>query len=85
MRVVVHPRVVARHPELTEADVLNAWFHCIRSAPRVGKKVNQYVAVGIDLKGRLIEIVGVRSIGGSWILFHAMRPPSKKTLRELGL
>jgi hypothetical protein len=26
-----------------------------------------------------------RSFGGDWLIYHAMTPPSKKTLKELGL
>jgi len=43
------------------------------------------VAVGFDTNGRLIEIVGSVMENGTVRLFHAMTPPSKKTLQEVGI
>lgn len=36
-RPKIHPRVMLRHPELSEKDVLHAWEHAIASLPRVSK------------------------------------------------
>jgi hypothetical protein len=85
LTIKVHPRVHRRHPDLTDDDVLGAWANCIRSVPRVDKNPNEHIAVGSDGKGRLVEMVGVRLMDGSWIVFHAMTPPTRKTLLELGL
>lgn len=38
---------------------------------------------GYDLHGRYIEMVGVLLPDGTWLVYHAMTPPSKKTLREI--
>ncbi len=43
------------------------------------------VAVGFDTNGRVLEMVGVAEETGAIRIFHAMTPPSKKTLREAGL
>ena len=38
---------------------------------------------GYDPQGRYIEMVGVLLADGAWLIYHAMTPPSKKTLREI--
>lgn len=82
--VYVHPRVHSRHPELDDADVLSAWRNAIEVVLRQGESGTLYVAVGSDPKGRLIEMVAVFD-GASYLIYHAMTPPSNKTLRELRL
>lgn len=82
-RVFVHPRVPERHPELSEADVLEAWANCRRWAPRLS--TGECVAVGFDARGRFVEMVAVRSTDGDWLVYHAMTPPSKKVLAEVRL
>lgn len=64
--------------------MLTAWENSIASTPRTQKNPNEYVAVGFDGKGRLVETVAVRSAAGDWLVFHAMTPPSANTLAELG-
>jgi hypothetical protein len=81
--VSIHPRVHQRHPEITDEDVLDAWASCILSRPRLDKNPNEYLAVGVDTNGRLIELAAIRGADGSWTIFHAMTPPTKKTLIEL--
>lgn len=41
-RPKIHPRVMLRHPELSEKDVLHAWEHAIASLPRVSKNPDEY-------------------------------------------
>lgn len=84
MSVYVHRRVSQRHPELIDADVHSAWESKISWAVRLTSERNHIVAVGFDSNGRLIEMVAV-SNGEDYLIFHAMTPPSKKTLTELGL
>lgn len=84
-RLVVHPRISERHPELDEASVVEAWEGALVSTPRMGKDHDEYVVVGFDAKGRLLEMVGVRGELGSWLIYHATTPPSDKTYRELGI
>jgi hypothetical protein len=85
MSTVVHPRVRERHPELSEKDVLDAWRNCIRSVPRQEKVSLDYIALGADSKGRLIEMIALCSPEGDWLIYHAMTPPTKKALVELGM
>lgn len=82
--VWVHPRVMERHPELAEQDVLAAWESCIRAVPRIDGDCVDYIAIGADAHGRLIEMIA-RDVGDTWIIFHAFTPPTHKALRELGL
>jgi hypothetical protein len=84
-KVVVHPRVHERHPELSEDDVLDAWTSCIQARPRLDRGSIEYLAVGSDAKGRLIEMVARRTRDGLWVIYHAFTPPTKKALRELGM
>lgn len=81
--LIVHPRVRERHPELTEADVVFAWSNSFRSAPRLKKNPDEYVSVGFDNKGRLIEMIALRSKHGEWLIYHAKTPPTKKIMAEL--
>lgn len=80
--VSVHKRISERHPDLTEKDVLTAWDAAIMSMPRLPDRPNEYVALGFDNKGRLLEMVGVRGEQGEWLIYHALTPPSEKTYRE---
>jgi hypothetical protein len=76
--VTVHERVCRIHPELTSDDVLTAWKHIVCSFTRTWTDGRECVAVGVDSKGRLIEVVAVRIADGSFLIFHAMTPPTKK-------
>ena len=84
MSAFVHGRVSARHPELSEHDVLVAWKSRIAWAVRLTDSRNQIAALGFDDKGRFIEMVAVYD-GDDYLIFHAMTPPSKRTLSELDL
>ncbi len=81
--VVVHPRISQRHPEICAEDVTSAWDNVLLSARRDDGS-GAWVSVGVDGRGRLLELVSVPEAGGRWLVFHAMTPPSRKTLRELG-
>lgn len=85
MRIEVHPRVMERHPELTMEDVRSAWQNAMVHMRRLGDDPIRYVAVGSDSNGRLIEMVAQIAGSGTLIIFHAMTPPSTKTLNELGI
>ena len=83
MDVIVHPRITVRHPELSEEDVRRAWENAVESALRIDSpNFPEYVRIGLDAKGRIIEMVGTQARDG-WLVYHAMTPPSKKTMVEI--
>lgn len=59
-----------------------AWEGALVSGRRPG--TDRWVVVGADRGGRLIEMVAVHDGHGHWLVFHAMTPPSGRTLEELG-
>ena len=83
MRVRVHPRVSRRHPEVATADAVEAFENTLRSRARDTRPV-QWVGVGTDASGRLLEYIAVEDEPDGWLAFHAM-PATKKVLIEVGL
>ncbi len=83
MRVRVHPRVSERHPEVTTSDVTAAFEGTLRSRARDTHPV-QWVGVGTDPSGRLLEYLAVEDEPDGWLVFHAMLA-TKKVLIEVGL
>lgn len=85
MEVRVHPRVSAQHPGIAGADAIAAFESTLRSAPRAGSGFPpQWLGVGFDSHGRLLQYVAVNSGHDEWLIFHAMEATTK-VLRELGL
>jgi hypothetical protein len=82
-RIFVDDRVPLRHPDISKEDAATAWVNCIKSRPRIDKDPSEYLAVGTDRKGRLIELVALRNAQGDWLIYHAMTPPSENVKREL--
>ncbi len=83
MRVRVHPTVTTRHPEVTTKDVIAAFEGTLRSRARETYPV-QWVGVGTDPSGRLLEHIAVEREPDGWLVFHAM-PATRKVLIEVGL
>lgn len=86
-QVYADDRVEWRHPEqnITKADVIVAWNNTIRSKPRLEKNPDEYLAIGIDAKGRLMELVAIRNCEGDFLIYHAFIPPQANAKRELGV
>ena len=84
-RVFVDDRVPFRHPEIEKQDAIDAWEKCVRSCPRLGKNPDEYLAIGVDRKGRFLEMVAIRNSSGDWLIYHAVTPPTENALRELGM
>jgi hypothetical protein len=80
----IHPRISDRHPGITQDDVLAAWKNTIRCQRRVGIEINHYAAIGVDRKGRLLEMVAAKTADRAWVVFHAMKA-SQKMFDELGM
>lgn len=83
--VIIHPRVFLRHPDLTEDDVLTAWNNTLRWVERSRSAFDEIMAVGLTARGKALEMVGVYRSDGTWLIYHAMCPPTEKALREVGL
>ena len=77
---IIHSRVMRRHSNLRECEVAFAWEGYLCSAIRIPGE--REVRLGFDQHGRLIEMVGVHTNDG-WLVFHAMTPPSNKTIEEM--
>lgn len=85
--IEVHGCVITRHPELKPSDVESAWRNALVIIERQPDDFPGavLVAVGSDSHGRLLEMMAAATAHGGVLVFHAMTPPSVKTLREVGL
>lgn len=85
--VYADDRIETQHPEqcITKEDAITAWYNTIRSKPRIDKNPNEYLAIGIDGKGRLMELVAIRDDEGDFLIYHAFIPPQDNAKRELGI
>lgn len=79
----MHPRVSAKRPEIEEEDVVTAFEGALRARGRDTEPV-QWVGVGMDRQGRLLEFVAVEDEPDGWLVFHAM-VATTKVLNEIGL
>lgn len=77
--VFVLDSISERHPHISKQDVLAAFRARMVS---VRRQDGSYIAVGLDMKGRNIEMVYVRK-NDDVLVFHAFTPPTKKFLREI--
>lgn len=84
-RVIVLDRVPERHPDVSKEDASEAWNHCIACTPAFDVDPDRYIAIGIDGKGRQIELVVVRKDGGLWLVIHAQYPPQHDIKKRLGI
>ena len=84
-KVFVLDRVTERHPDVSKDDARFAWEHVKRSMPRLGTEPPEFVGIGIDSRGRAIELVVVLNEStGDWLIKHAQTPPQERIKRELG-
>lgn len=83
-QVVVLDRVPARHPEVSKQDAADAWNNCIKCMPALDKDPDRYIAIGVDGKGRLIELIVIRKAGGLWLIIHGQTPPQESIKKALG-
>jgi hypothetical protein len=80
----IHPHALVHG--LTEEDVRHAWRNAFSWArrDRDDGKID-YMLIGVDGRGRLVELLARRCGKDSYVVFHAMTPPTKKALAEVGL
>lgn len=83
--IIVHGRIMERHPDISPDDVAHAWGSRIATGFREKDHLDHSVVVGFDAHGRMLEMVGTRTKEGPVLVFHAMTPPTHKTLEEVRL
>ena len=79
--------IIAEHAlkhGLLKEEIEQAWNRPLVVRHRISPNEGEIVAVGQTLSGGLVELVAARK-GFVTIIFHAMKPPTKKVLLELGL
>lgn len=81
VRVRVHLRASAKRPEISDSDVIAAFEGALRSRARDTHPV-QWLGVGVDRSGRLLEWIAVAVEPEGWLVFHAMAATAK-VLKEL--
>lgn len=69
---------------ISQKDIEYAWEHFHRKQFRGAPNEGEIVLIGPDRQGRPMQIVAAERDYGT-ILYHAMRPPTRKVLVELGL
>lgn len=77
-------RIHERHPDVAKEDAIHAWRFCIKSMPRLGKEPEEWIGIGMDDTGRLLEVVAMRNGRGAWLIKHAQTSPQERIKRELG-
>ena len=77
--MVVHPNAL-KHG-LTAVQVQSAWENYLVGAVRIPGELE--VRIGLTPEGREVELVGSLLADGSWLIFHAMTPPTKQVRTEI--
>ena len=80
-RLMIHPRIHDKHPELSDDDVKAAFNSIFK---HIHRESGECVGVGMDRKQRLVELV-FRECGDSIIVYHALTPPTQKVMKALGM
>lgn len=86
-KVIADGMVEWRHPDqcISKADAVATWDNAIRSRPRIEKSLREYLAIGIDGKGRVMELVAIHNDEGNFLIYHAFIPPTENAKRGLGM
>ena len=79
----IHPRIFLRHPQLNEEDIRTAWRNSYYEALRAdSQNYPEYLWIGVDSKGRDVEMVGTLTDDG-WLIYHANTPLSRSVRLEV--
>ncbi|MCL2655057.1 MAG: hypothetical protein FWD65_05065 [Coriobacteriia bacterium] len=81
-RLFFDKHIIAKHPDISEEDIGYAWENAIASKER---KQDDYIVLGFDIKGRLLQIGAFRLDYGRWFIYHALTPPQECTFKEMGI
>lgn len=81
--VFIHPHAL-KHG-ITEGEILRAWTNFVKSQYREIPNEDQCVRIGYGSRlPTAIQMIGIRKPFGVLIV-HAMTPPQKSILKELGM
>lgn len=84
MRINIRPHAL-KHG-LSESEICYAWKTIFKSAHRdTGETPDRWIAIGWLPDGRQAQMVAIKDRDGNWEIFHAMSPPTKKVMKELGI
>lgn len=81
MKLVVHPRIHSKHPELSDDDIRAAFNSIFKHIYRAD---GECVGVGMDNKRRLVELI-FRACDDTIVIYHGFTPPTQKVMKELGM
>ena len=84
MAVRVLEKVVERYPNLTYEEVESSWDARLKTQIRMHDEMPYIVSIGVSSRGQLVEIIAFDD-GGDTVIFHAMTPPPRNLLAELGM
>lgn len=82
--VTIHPH--ARKHGLSNEDIAHAWrnaFAWMRRDRDDG--ATDYLLIGTDRNGRPVELIARSCAEIGYIVFHAIAPPTRRFLDEMGL
>lgn len=82
--LVVLDRIKKRHPDITNEEVVSAWESRIKTQFRVDEDKPYLISVGVSNTGKVLEMIAFED-ESDVVIFHAMTPPSKKFLKEIGM
>ncbi|WP_302798738.1 hypothetical protein [Senegalimassilia anaerobia] len=69
---------------VTSDEILQVWNSIVAMRLRTAPCEETIVAIGLSAKGEAIELVASLKWQGV-LVYHAMKPPTEKVLKELGL
>lgn len=69
---------------VTSDEILQAWSSIVAIRLRTAPCEETIVAIGLSAKGEAVELIASLKWQGV-LVYHAMKPPTEKVLKELGL
>lgn len=70
---------------LEAEDAAYAWGHSVKCRQRMGTDdLPLWISIDVLPDGRMAELVGFLDVSGTGCVFHAVTPPTKKFMKELG-
>lgn len=69
---------------IEQEDIEYAWEHFAALRHRGSPRDGEIVLVGPDRSGRPMQVIAVETSFGV-LIYHALRPPQRSTLKELGI